>query len=62
MIDWIMKFPLSERLLAADSMLYHNPGDVPALFLKEELDRDMGAKYYVGVSKLMTKNETNGGA
>lgn len=54
---------LSDRLLAAEHFIAINKAqEVQDLFTKNELETDVGVKYFVGLSKLITRSDIDTGA
>ena len=60
---WVQSVPLSDRLLVAEHLISTNQAiNILDLFSDEELDTDIGVKYFVGLSKLITKQDSEKGA
>lgn len=61
--EWVQAVPLSDRLLVAEHLISTNQVmNIFHLFSDEELDSDIGVKYFVGLSKLITKQDPDSGA
>jgi len=60
---WVQSVSLSDRLLVAEHLLSTNQAmNILDLFSDEELETDVGVKYFVGLSKLITKQDSDSGA